>query len=48
MLSFEDKIFIKNLWECKSLHARRGWTFWAHTLKTVHLDSFLPLMALSI
>ena len=27
-----------------SLCARRGWTFWAHTLKTVHLDSFLQLM----
>jgi len=23
MLSFEDKIFIKNLWECKSFSARR-------------------------
>jgi len=26
----------------------KRWTFWAHSLKTVHLDSFLPLMALSI
>jgi len=23
MLSFEDKIFVKNLWECKRFSARR-------------------------